>query len=121
MLRVPESKATMLEKQASSYLSRLQNQNTCSVFFIGQTQWNETAIFGPNSTVLSPLLKIPDIDRDGVSDFLVFAVTGEEVRIAEAIGSSCLFQRSWPHSSMGAQSLKKVMLHHFCTRALKIN
>ncbi|KAM3827077.1 protein FAM234A isoform 2-T2 [Vipera latastei] len=46
----------------------------------GQTQWNETAIFGPNSTVLSPLLKIPDIDRDGVPDFLVFAVTGEETK-----------------------------------------
>ncbi|XP_029139171.1 protein FAM234A [Protobothrops mucrosquamatus] len=46
----------------------------------GQTQWNETAILGANSTVLSPLLKIPDIDRDGVPDFLVFAVTGEETK-----------------------------------------
>lgn len=76
-------------------------------FFIGQTQWNETAIFGANSTVLSPLLKIPDIDRDGVPDFLVFAVTGEEVRIAEAIGSSCLLQRNWPHSQQHGSSESK--------------
>ncbi|XP_070617701.1 protein FAM234A isoform X2 [Erythrolamprus reginae] len=46
----------------------------------GQTRWNEAANFGTNSTVLSPLLKIPDIDRDRVPDFLVFAATGEEIK-----------------------------------------
>ncbi|KAM6423828.1 protein FAM234A isoform 2-T2 [Liasis olivaceus] len=46
----------------------------------GQTRWHEAASFGVNSTVLSPLLKIPDIDRDGVPDFLVFAAAGEEIK-----------------------------------------
>ncbi|XP_007441734.1 protein FAM234A [Python bivittatus] len=46
----------------------------------GQTRWHEAASFGVNSTVLSPLLKIPDINRDGVPDFLVFAAAGEEIK-----------------------------------------
>ncbi|XP_034297235.1 protein FAM234A isoform X2 [Pantherophis guttatus] len=46
----------------------------------GQTRWNEAVNFGANATVLSPLLKIPDIDKDGVPDFLVFAATGEEIK-----------------------------------------
>uniref|UniRef100_A0A8C5SAD2 Family with sequence similarity 234 member A n=1 Tax=Laticauda laticaudata TaxID=8630 RepID=A0A8C5SAD2_LATLA len=46
----------------------------------GQTLWNEAVSFGDNSTVLSPLLKIPDIDKDGVPDFLVFATAGQEIK-----------------------------------------
>ncbi|XP_013925777.1 PREDICTED: protein ITFG3 [Thamnophis sirtalis] len=46
----------------------------------GQTRWNGSVDFGTNSTVLSPLLKIPDIDKDGVPDFLVFAATGEKIK-----------------------------------------
>ncbi|CAI5791744.1 Uncharacterized protein PODLI_1B010122 [Podarcis lilfordi] len=46
----------------------------------GQTLWNEAADLGPNSTVLSPLLKIPDVNGDSTSDLLVFAETGEEIQ-----------------------------------------
>uniref|UniRef100_A0A8C6XCS5 Family with sequence similarity 234 member A n=1 Tax=Naja naja TaxID=35670 RepID=A0A8C6XCS5_NAJNA len=46
----------------------------------GQTRWNEAVSSGANSTVLSPLLKIPDIDKDGVPDFLVFTATGQEIK-----------------------------------------
>uniref|UniRef100_A0A2D4IDP7 FAM234A/B beta-propeller domain-containing protein n=1 Tax=Micrurus lemniscatus lemniscatus TaxID=129467 RepID=A0A2D4IDP7_MICLE len=70
----------------------------------GQTRWNEAVSFGANSTVLSPLLKIPDIDKDGVPDFLVFAAIGQEVRIAGAIGSSSLLQKNWPHSQQHGDS-----------------
>uniref|UniRef100_A0A8D2IFG6 Family with sequence similarity 234 member A n=1 Tax=Varanus komodoensis TaxID=61221 RepID=A0A8D2IFG6_VARKO len=45
----------------------------------GQTLWQRAANFGANSTVLSPLLKVPDVSGDGVPDLLVFAAVGEEV------------------------------------------
>ncbi|XP_033022639.1 protein FAM234A [Lacerta agilis] len=47
----------------------------------GQTLWWEAANFRPNSTVLSPLLRIPDVNGDGTSDLLVFTETGEEVQV----------------------------------------
>ncbi|XP_061456148.1 protein FAM234A isoform X2 [Rhineura floridana] len=46
----------------------------------GQTLWQEAGNFEPNSTVLSPLLKIPDVTGDGVSDLLVFSEVGEEIQ-----------------------------------------
>uniref|UniRef100_A0A8D2IGI2 Family with sequence similarity 234 member A n=1 Tax=Varanus komodoensis TaxID=61221 RepID=A0A8D2IGI2_VARKO len=49
----------------------------------GQTLWQRAANFGANSTVLSPLLKVPDVSGDGVPDLLVFAAVGEEVRHGE--------------------------------------
>ncbi|XP_044289488.1 protein FAM234A isoform X2 [Varanus komodoensis] len=46
----------------------------------GQTLWQRAANFGANSTVLSPLLKVPDVSGDGVPDLLVFAAVGEEIK-----------------------------------------
>ncbi|XP_042294357.1 protein FAM234A isoform X1 [Sceloporus undulatus] len=45
----------------------------------GQTLWQETANFTANSTVLSPLLKVPSIHKEGALDLLVFAEAGEEL------------------------------------------
>ncbi|XP_034987372.2 protein FAM234A [Zootoca vivipara] len=46
----------------------------------GQTLWKEPADLRPNSTVLSPLLKIPDVNGDGTSDLLVFTEMEEEIQ-----------------------------------------
>ncbi|XP_060116648.1 protein FAM234A [Heteronotia binoei] len=61
----------------------------------GKTVWRVTANLPSNSTLLSPLLLIPDVNGDGVSDLLVFAAAGQEVQSSfysgksgEEIGSS---------------------------------
>nr|XP_056722219.1 protein FAM234A [Euleptes europaea] len=60
----------------------------------GNTVWRVTTNLGMNSTVLSPLLIVPDVNGDGVSDLLVFAAVGGEIQSGfysgmsgEAIGS----------------------------------
>ncbi|XP_077173298.1 protein FAM234A isoform X2 [Paroedura picta] len=46
----------------------------------GKTLWRVTPHLGTNSTMLTPLLMIPDIDGDRVPDLLAFAAAGEEVQ-----------------------------------------
>uniref|UniRef100_A0ABM5EZG9 Protein FAM234A n=1 Tax=Pogona vitticeps TaxID=103695 RepID=A0ABM5EZG9_9SAUR len=53
----------------------------------GQALWQQVVDFGTNSTILSPLLKIPDINKDGVSDLLFFTSTGGKVTFLFCSGS----------------------------------
>ncbi|KAJ6655927.1 hypothetical protein lerEdw1_004512 [Lerista edwardsae] len=45
----------------------------------GQSLWKQTANWGASAVVLWPLLQVPDIDADGVPDFLLFTALGQEV------------------------------------------
>ncbi|XP_053132583.1 protein FAM234A [Hemicordylus capensis] len=64
----------------------------------GQTQWKQAVDFGANATVLNPLLVVPDLDGDGVLDFLIFTAVEEKVKYyffsgkdGDLIGSSGSF------------------------------
>ncbi|XP_003928396.1 protein FAM234A [Saimiri boliviensis] len=48
-------------------------------FFTGETQWHHASSFSRNSSILSPLLQVPDVDSDGVPDLLVLTQEQEEV------------------------------------------
>ncbi|XP_054848645.1 protein FAM234A [Eublepharis macularius] len=54
----------------------------------GKTVWRVRTSLRANSTVLSPLLKVPDVNGDGVSDLLVFVATGEEIQSGFYSGNS---------------------------------
>ncbi|NXB03957.1 F234A protein, partial [Cnemophilus loriae] len=46
----------------------------------GEVLWRQSGDFGANSTVLTPLSVIPDMDNDGVQDLIVFITKGDQVR-----------------------------------------
>lgn len=45
----------------------------------GETLWSHPSSFGGNTSVLSPLLQVPDVDGDGASDLLILAQEGKEI------------------------------------------
>lgn len=47
--------------------------------FTGETLWNRPSSLGRNTSILSPLLQVPDLDADGVPDLLVVTQEGKEV------------------------------------------
>lgn len=47
--------------------------------FTGETLWSHPNSFGGNTSVLSPLLQVPDIDSDGAPDLLILTQEGKEV------------------------------------------
>lgn len=53
------------------------NKNNC---FAGEALWRQTNNFGANYTLMTPLLKIPDVDGDGVQDLMIFTTVREEVQ-----------------------------------------
>uniref|UniRef100_A0A452IXF5 FAM234A/B beta-propeller domain-containing protein n=1 Tax=Gopherus agassizii TaxID=38772 RepID=A0A452IXF5_9SAUR len=46
----------------------------------GEVQWRQFNSFGANYTVVTPLLKIPDVDGDGVQDVMIFTTAGDETQ-----------------------------------------
>ncbi|XP_051023682.1 protein FAM234A [Acomys russatus] len=47
--------------------------------FTGETLWSHSNTFGGNVSILSPLLQVPDVDRDGTPDLLILTREGQEV------------------------------------------
>ncbi|KAM6165953.1 protein FAM234A isoform 1-T2 [Erethizon dorsatum] len=47
--------------------------------FTGETLWSHPSSFGGNTSILSPLLQVPDIDSDGAPDLLILTQEGKEV------------------------------------------
>lgn len=52
-------------------------QVLCSVS--GKTLWSQPSSFGGNASVLSPLLRVPDLDADGAPDLLVLVQEENQV------------------------------------------
>ncbi|XP_073916238.1 protein FAM234A isoform X2 [Castor canadensis] len=47
--------------------------------FTGDTLWSHPGSFGGNTSILSPLLQLPDVDGDGTPDLLLLTQEGKEV------------------------------------------
>ncbi|XP_045315927.1 protein FAM234A isoform X2 [Leopardus geoffroyi] len=47
--------------------------------FTGETLWSHPSSFGGNASILSSLLRLPDVDADGAPDLLVLTQEGKEV------------------------------------------
>ncbi|CAJ0926773.1 unnamed protein product, partial [Ranitomeya imitator] len=54
----------------------------------GHPLWEKPTRFAPESTVIKPLLKIPDVDNDGVEDLMVFIFVENELQSATFSGKS---------------------------------
>ncbi|XP_019395599.1 PREDICTED: protein FAM234A [Crocodylus porosus] len=46
----------------------------------GEALWRRTNNFGANYTLMTPLLKIPDVDGDSVRDLMIFTTVREEIK-----------------------------------------
>uniref|UniRef100_A0A8C8VFC1 Family with sequence similarity 234 member A n=1 Tax=Pelusios castaneus TaxID=367368 RepID=A0A8C8VFC1_9SAUR len=46
----------------------------------GEIRWRQYNNFGANYSMISPVLKIPDVDEDGVQDLLIFTTAGDETK-----------------------------------------
>lgn len=77
-------------------------QATCLV--LGETLWSHPSSFGGNASILSSLLRLPDVDADGAPDLLLLTQEGKEVPLPPPAGSP----RPAPHQ---ASSLPLVRSH----------
>ena len=46
---------------------------------LGETLWRQPSSFRRNTSILSPLLQVPDLDADGAPDLLVLTQEEKEV------------------------------------------
>ncbi|XP_045315923.1 protein FAM234A isoform X1 [Leopardus geoffroyi] len=63
--------------------------------FTGETLWSHPSSFGGNASILSSLLRLPDVDADGAPDLLVLTQEGKEVPLPPPAGSP----RPTPHQA----------------------
>ncbi|KAH0632101.1 hypothetical protein JD844_020164 [Phrynosoma platyrhinos] len=68
----------------------------------GQTLWQQATNFTANSTVLSPLLKVPSINKDEVLDLLVFTEAGKEVTVVEGTSGDIKWEVELLHPGSGS-------------------
>ncbi|XP_075755265.1 protein FAM234A isoform X2 [Pelodiscus sinensis] len=54
----------------------------------GKVRWRQFNNFGANYTVVTPLLKMPDVDGDGFQDLMIFATAGDETQSVLYSGKS---------------------------------
>lgn len=66
----------------------------CSVS--GKTLWSQPSSFGGNASVLSPLLRVPDLDADGAPDLLVLIQEENQVPPHPSCAASPSGPRSGP-------------------------
>ncbi|KAM4820117.1 protein FAM234A isoform 1-T2 [Thomomys bottae] len=75
----------------------------------GDTMWNHTSTPRENSSVLSPLLQVPDVDGDGAPDLLLLTQEGKTV-------SGDIYSRNTGHQighrgSLGVDGARGALLH----------
>ncbi|XP_010840563.1 PREDICTED: protein ITFG3 [Bison bison bison] len=66
----------------------------------GKTLWSQPSSFGGNASVLSPLLRVPDLDADGAPDLLV--LIQEENQVNGSIYSGGTGQQVSPPDSLAS-------------------
>ncbi|XP_073402746.1 protein FAM234A [Dendrobates tinctorius] len=54
----------------------------------GHALWEKPTRFAPESTLIKPVLKIPDVDNDGVEDLMVFIFVENELQSATFSGKN---------------------------------
>nr|XP_006120224.1 protein FAM234A [Pelodiscus sinensis] len=57
----------------------------------GKVRWRQFNNFGANYTVVTPLLKMPDVDGDGFQDLMIFATAGDETKSVLYSGESAYY------------------------------
>ncbi|XP_068823883.1 protein FAM234A isoform X2 [Capricornis sumatraensis] len=75
----------------------------------GKTLWSQPSSFGGNVSVLSPLLRVPDLDADGAPDLLV--LIQEENQVNGSIYSGGTGQQVSPPDSLGVDGASGSILH----------
>ncbi|XP_059934349.1 protein FAM234A isoform X2 [Mesoplodon densirostris] len=75
----------------------------------GETLWSRPSSFGGNVSVLSPLLRVPDVDADGVPDLLV--LTQEENQVNGYVYSGGTGQQVGPPGSLGVDGTSGSILY----------
>ncbi|KAB0383367.1 hypothetical protein FD755_005284 [Muntiacus reevesi] len=75
----------------------------------GKTLWSQPSSFGENASVLSPLLRVPDLDADGALDLLV--LVQEENQVNGYIYSGGTGQQVSPPDSLGVDGTSGSILH----------
>ncbi|XP_025130604.3 protein FAM234A isoform X3 [Bubalus bubalis] len=75
----------------------------------GKTLWSQPSSFGGNASVLSPLLRVPDLDADGAPDLLV--LIQEENQVNGSIYSGGTGQQVSPPDSLGVDGTSGSILH----------
>lgn len=75
----------------------------------GETLWTHPNSFGGNTSILSPLLWVPDVDADGAPDLLV--LTREEKQVNGYIYSGSTGQLVGPPGSLGVDGTSGAILH----------
>lgn len=68
-MRAQEGPAARRTRLRAPWRPHTQCWVLCSVS--GKTLWSQPSRFGGNVSVLSPLLRVPDLDADGAPDLLV--------------------------------------------------
>ncbi|XP_055417523.1 protein FAM234A isoform X2 [Bubalus kerabau] len=75
----------------------------------GKTLWSQPSSFRGNASVLSPLLRVPDLDADGAPDLLV--LIQEENQVNGSIYSGGTGQQVSPPDSLGVDGTSGSILH----------
>ncbi|NXO70679.1 F234A protein, partial [Phainopepla nitens] len=83
---------------------------TAVSLWTGEVLWRQSSDFGTNYTVLTPLSVIPDVDKDGVQDLIIFITKGGQVKIL--IHSGRTGQQIGPAASLSVDgNARYVRLH----------
>lgn len=77
--------------------------------FTGKTLWSHPSSFGENTSILSPLLQVPDIDGDGISELLILTRKGKEV--IGSIHSGSTGDQMGHRGSLGVDGDSGALLH----------
>ncbi|XP_039079366.1 protein FAM234A [Hyaena hyaena] len=77
--------------------------------FTGETLWSHPSSFGRNASVLSSLLRLPDVDADGAPDLLV--LTQEEKEVSGYIYSGSTGHQIGHRGSLGVGGTSGSLLH----------
>ncbi|XP_058566105.1 protein FAM234A [Neofelis nebulosa] len=77
--------------------------------FTGETLWSHPSSFGGNASILSSLLRLPDVDADGAPDLLV--LTQEEKEVSGYIYSGSTGHQIGHRGSLGVGGTSGSLLH----------
>ncbi|XP_004438301.1 PREDICTED: protein ITFG3 [Ceratotherium simum simum] len=77
--------------------------------FTGETLWSHPSSLGGNASILSPLLRVPDVDADGVPDLLV--LTQERGEVNGYIYSGSTGHQIGHRGSLGVDGTSGSLLH----------
>ncbi|XP_045705183.1 protein FAM234A [Phyllostomus hastatus] len=75
----------------------------------GETLWRQPNSFGRNTSILSPLLQVPDLDADGAPDLLV--LTQEEKEVSSYLYSGSTGHQIGHRGSLSVDKTSDFLLH----------